>query len=99
MEDTRSIVLAEQEDQQREALTERQKDVEFLKQWEAAEYYPACPIGITLLRQFAEAYPGLYIDFVSKNVSGHQALPALARNPKWIAYRHHWGTCDDCMES
>jgi hypothetical protein len=95
----REIIPAELEATQHDQLTEKQKDVEFLNQWAGSEYYPACPIGITLLRQFAEAYPGLYIDFVSKNVSGHQSLPALARNPKWIAYRQHWGTCDDCMEA
>jgi hypothetical protein len=98
MDDTRTIITAEQEELQRGILTERQKDVEFLKQWDDAANYPACPVGITLLREFAEAYPSLYFGIVSKNISGYQWRPDLATNPKWIAYRQHWGTCDDCME-
>jgi hypothetical protein len=98
MEDTRTIIPAEQEAQQLDQLTERQKDVEFLNQWTASEDYPACPVGITLLRGFAEAYPALYLGIVSKNLSGHQWRPDLATNPKWVAYRQHWGTCVDCME-
>jgi hypothetical protein len=98
MEDTRVIIPAKEEAEQLDTLAGREKDLLFLQQWRLVEDYPACPTGITLLREFAEAYPSLYWDFVAKNPRGHQTLPALGRNAKWIEYRHHWGTCADCME-
>ena len=77
---------------------ERALDLEFRKQWSRPEDYPACPAGLTLLRRFAEAYPDLYETFVAHSPDAPKSVPALTRNPKWIEYRVHWGTCDDCME-
>jgi hypothetical protein len=99
MEDTRTIIPIEAEEKTESQRSEREKDLAFLAQWKTLDDYPACPIGITLMRCFAEAAPELWYQFVERNPSGHQSVPAVLRHPKWVEYKVHWGTCNYCMEA
>ena len=96
--DERTIIPIDVEHAQTTLERERELDLLFRQQWKLVEDYPACPVGLTLLRRFAEARPDLFDYFVKKDLSTQPPVPAVLRNPLWIAYQQHWTTCDNCME-
>jgi hypothetical protein len=65
--ETRSIITVEEENRLLEEAAKLQqaavetgesaRDREFCKQWKMMDDYSCCPVGVTLLRRFAEAQP------------------------------------------
>ncbi|SNS40708.1 hypothetical protein SAMN05421770_101844 [Granulicella rosea] len=91
---------------------EKRKDQEFTRQWErlrdapadtspvsilSVEDLPACPVGIRLLRIFAEAHPGPYELALQKGLYD-LTPPVFAKLPRWQAFVQHRKCCADCNE-
>lgn len=69
---------------------------EFAAQWRLDDL-PACPAGLVILRDFAEAAPDLYavareahfIDVTDRDVAAH---------PFWQVFEDYFALCGDCNE-
>jgi hypothetical protein len=106
--DTRSIITVEEENrileeaaklQQAEVEAEEPaKDREFCKQWKTMDDYLCCPVGVNLLRRFAEAQPEKYDFFVKGREIETVTAPAVLRHAAWKPFSEHRNTCDDCRE-
>ena len=97
--DERTIIPIDVEHAQTTLERERELDLLFRQQWKLVEDYPACPVGLTLLRRFAERQPDLFEFYVRRNLTQEVTVPAILRNPLWIAYQKHLDTCEDCNEA
>ncbi|ADW69057.1 hypothetical protein AciX9_2012 [Granulicella tundricola MP5ACTX9] len=95
--DERTIITAEAEAQDSERTETQQRDLQFLTQWKSIEEYPACPVGIGILRQMAEVSPGAYELAVARGFD-RPDHPLLQRNPLWRAFVEHRNTCGECNE-
>lgn len=84
------------EDHVSELDLEQAKAKEFERQWDA-DTLPACPNGLTLLRNFAEAHPSLYI-LASQNHFIDPTHPAVRTNRMWLAFAAHCSICENCNE-
>ncbi|ADW69033.1 hypothetical protein [Granulicella tundricola] len=95
--DERTIVSVADEQQAGQVNEVRQHDLRFLAQWKSIEEYPACPVGIGILKQMAEASPGAYELALSKGMD-RPDHPLLIRNPHWRAFVAHYQACENCNE-